>query len=75
MKMPELEMFLFGMTMAEALSKGICIQCKEPAIPKCYSEMGVKEYSISALCERCFDENTTSLAQEVAYQAQRGEEQ
>lgn len=49
---------LFGMTKAEALKSGICIQCKEPAIPKCYSAAGEREYKISGLCEVCFDEIT-----------------
>ena len=47
---------IYGIDPEEALKKGICIQCKEPAIPKCYSEAGVKEFSISGLCEKCFDE-------------------
>lgn len=49
---------LYGMTKDEAVSKGICIQCKEPALPKCYSDAGRKEYTISGLCEKCFDEIT-----------------
>lgn len=46
----------FGIGLAEAQAKGICIACKEPALPKCYSEAGRKEYNISGMCERCFDE-------------------
>ena len=46
---------LFGMTTAEAVTKGICIQCKEEALPKCYSDAGRREYQISGLCEPCFD--------------------
>ncbi len=42
-------------TVAEAIEEGICIDCKEPAIPKCYSEAGLREYHISGLCETCFD--------------------
>ena len=45
----------FGMTKAEAHAKGVCTQCREPAIPKCYSDAGRNEYSISGLCEQCFD--------------------
>ena len=55
MELPGLTQALFGMTKQEALEKGVCLQCKELAIPKCYSEAGKKEYSISGLCERCFD--------------------
>lgn len=39
----------------DLLSQGKCIQCKELALPKCYSGEGRKEYSISGLCEVCFD--------------------
>ena len=47
---------LYGMTKREANEQGICIQCKEEALPKCYSEGGRKEFYISGLCEKCFDE-------------------
>lgn len=47
---------LFGMTKDEAVSKGICVNCKEEALPKCYSEAGRKEFRISGMCEQCFDE-------------------
>ena len=46
---------LFGMTKAEAVEQGICIDCKEPALPNCYSDAGVREYYISGMCEECFD--------------------
>jgi len=45
----------FGMTKGEASSQGICVCCKQPALPKCYSEEGRREYGISGLCEECFD--------------------
>lgn len=35
---------------------GLCISCHKPALPRCYSEAGRREYSISGLCEKCFDE-------------------
>ena len=44
-----------GITQTEAWGKGICVECKQPALPKCYSEAGRKEYNISAMCEVCFD--------------------
>ena len=44
------------MTTKEANEKGTCIQCREKAIPKCYSEAGKKEFYISGLCELCFDD-------------------
>jgi hypothetical protein len=46
---------IFNQTTNEAQSTELCIQCKEPALPKCYSEMGKREYYISGLCEECFD--------------------
>lgn len=45
----------FEMTAAEAREKGLCINCKEPALAKCYSDAGRKEYRISGMCEKCFD--------------------
>jgi hypothetical protein len=39
----------------ELRNKALCIDCKEPAIPKCHTEAGIKEYAISGLCEECFD--------------------
>jgi len=47
---------LYGMTKAEAHASGICLQCQEPAIPKCYSNAGREEYRISGLCELCWNE-------------------
>lgn len=51
----ELSKGAFNMTKAEAHSKGICINCKEPAFSKCYSDTGRSEYGISGMCEQCFD--------------------
>ena len=46
---------LYGTTLDEVKESGICISCKEPALEKCYSEAGRKEFYISGLCEICFD--------------------
>ena len=46
---------IYGMKRSTGIEKGLCIHCKEPALPKCYSEAGRKEYKISGLCEKCFD--------------------
>lgn len=72
-KLPELENFLnnismrmFGMTIAEAQAKNICIDCKstirhengaEPSgeYGQIYSDAGEREYRTSALCETCYD--------------------
>jgi len=48
----------FGKDSESNLKAGLCIDCKEPAIPKCYSEAGRREYAISGLCEECFDRIT-----------------
>lgn len=45
----------FGTTKAEVQQKGLCISCKQPAIPKCYSDAGRSGYRISGICEECFD--------------------
>lgn len=50
---------LYGMTKDEAVSKGICIQCKNPVEGRIHSEMGKREYNISGLCEICFDAITS----------------
>lgn len=39
----------------EAKAEGRCVQCGEPALEKCYSAAGRREYEISGLCEVCFD--------------------
>lgn len=39
----------------ENKEKGLCIQCGEPALPKCYSLDGRKEFFMSGMCEPCFD--------------------
>jgi len=49
---------LFGMTKAEAIKKGVCIDCKQPAMSGCFSDLDVREYKISGLCGRCFNQIT-----------------
>ena len=49
---------LYGRTKEEAVGTGICVSCKKPGIPNCYSSAGRKEYNISGLCELCFDKIT-----------------
>lgn len=46
----------FGKTRSEAHSTGKCLRCGQPAIANCRTAAGVREYKISGLCERCFDE-------------------
>jgi hypothetical protein len=44
-----------GMQSDEMKGKGLCLECGELALPKCYSEDGRREVAISGLCEPCFD--------------------
>ena len=46
---------IFGVSLSAAKSEGICLSCKEPAIAKCYSDAGRREFQISGICEICFD--------------------
>ena len=43
----------FGLTTKEAQQEHVCIRCKQP--PRFYSAAGRREYTISGLCEYCFD--------------------
>jgi len=49
---------LYGMETDDAISKNLCVRCKQPAYKNIYSEAGKREFKISGLCERCFDEVT-----------------
>lgn len=49
----EVSKMAHGMTRGEAVVRGICISCKEPAT--WYSEAGRREYHISGMCEPCWD--------------------
>ena len=46
---------IYGKEVKEDRKKGLCIQCRESALEKCYSEAGRREYCISGLCEGCWD--------------------
>ncbi len=50
-----LAIVIFGMSKEEAHMKGICIDCKEPAMHHCHTSDGILEYENSGLCEECFD--------------------
>ncbi len=45
----------FNTTVDTSTDSGICADCKQPALPNCYSPAGIKEFYISGLCEKCFD--------------------
>lgn len=42
------------LTLTEAHEKQLCVSCRKP--PTFYSDAGRREYSMSGLCEPCFDE-------------------
>lgn len=46
---------LYGISREDALERRICIDCKQPALSRCTSTLGRKEYRISGLCEVCYD--------------------
>jgi hypothetical protein len=46
---------LFGEHLSNAKSLGICIKCRQKALPRCTTDAGRREYEISGLCEVCFD--------------------
>ena len=46
----------FSMTIAQAKAAHVCIRCKRAPEPRIYSAPGTKEYTMSAMCEMCFDE-------------------
>jgi len=47
---------IYGKDSVENKSKELCIKCEQFALPNCYSETGRREFKISGLCEKCFDE-------------------
>lgn len=47
---------IFSLTKDEAHKRGVCVNCKLPALDRCYSIAGRAEYQISGLCEQCFDD-------------------
>lgn len=52
----------FGLTKEEAITKGICLYCKEQAMWKCSTRAGRREYLTSGICEECFDDITKEPA-------------
>jgi hypothetical protein len=63
MELPGLAKALYGITKAEAWDKQMCISCKQRAT--WYSPAGEKEYTISGLCEPCFDKITEEPEEET----------
>lgn len=43
------------MPLDAAWAKGLCVDCRQPAEPKCHTAAGHGEYRISGMCEECFD--------------------
>jgi len=52
---------IFGISRTEALSKNICIMCKEPA-GQFRTVISAKEYNLSALCQSCQDKTFEETA-------------
>jgi hypothetical protein len=53
-----------GLTKAEAIEQGICVDCKKPnALSRCVTDAGRREYYISGMCEECW----TKLFSEEEY--------
>lgn len=42
-------------SLSASQAAGLCIACGRPALERCYSEAGRREYYISGQCEPCFD--------------------
>jgi hypothetical protein len=55
-KHTDLGLGLFGMSIREAHSKGICVRCKKTAHDNIFTKEGVAEYEFSAVCENCWEE-------------------
>jgi hypothetical protein len=62
----KLSMDLYRKTTKEAVDSGNCIQCGLPAMQRCYSDDGRREFHISGLCEVCFDEICLSVEDETS---------
>lgn len=43
----------------------VCYRCHKPAFDRCYSEAGLREVTISGMCEKGFDEICKALEEDV----------
>ena len=59
----------FSMTIAQAKAAHVCIRCKQAPEPRIYSALGRKEYTMSAMCEMCFDEVAAASGDVVTFAA------
>jgi hypothetical protein len=50
--------YAFGAGAIAAWREGKCIDCREEALPKCYTDAGRREFEISGTCEVCYDKIT-----------------
>ena len=46
---------IYGISMEEAVKQEICVQCQQPAMSNIFTDLGMEEYYISGICERCWD--------------------
>jgi hypothetical protein len=51
----------FGTDFVENMSKGLCPQCKRPALEHCSTDAGRIDVGIHGLCEECFDKLTEGI--------------
>ena len=59
----------FSMTIAEAKAAHVCIRCKRAPETRIYSAHGKKEYTMSAMCEMCFDEVAAASGDVITFAA------
>ena len=45
----------FGASPSDRKAKGLCVDCGQPALERCYSEAGRRDVAITGMCELCFD--------------------
>lgn len=45
---------IYGMGKTQAIRMNVCIACKQT--PTFFSDAGEREYKITGICEKCFDE-------------------
>lgn len=50
----------FGISRTEALARHICIKCRRAIDPLQLAPIDFREYNISALCPKCWDDITST---------------
>jgi hypothetical protein len=52
---------LYGVSIANAVKQGVCVKCRKP--PIFFTAAGSREYTLSGMCEPCFDGIFDSLGE------------